>query len=304
MEQEYKKIVVTGATGYIGTRLCKQLQKLGFEVIGLTRNRAKAKKHLAYWDYQNQEIDSGVLENIDVLIHLAGAGVGEKRWTTSRKQEIIASRVESIAFLYQEFEKKSHWPQHIISASGINYYGPASMEKIYEEADAAGNDFLAQVTVAWEKAVFETPESTKVAALRTAVVFGKNSVALEKMAQPIRYFVGAFLGSGLQPVPWVHIDDVVQAYVHVLQKQLSGAYNLVAPKMVNNKTLTKAIGAALHRPIFPLPVPVFLLNFMLGEMAEIVTTGTAATPNKLVASGFQFQYSEVQNALANSFQNE
>ena len=273
-------------------------------MIGLTRNKHSKDKSLAFWNYKGNEIEAGVLEDIHVLIHLAGAGVADKRWTAARKKEIIDSRVESIGFLYREFDKNGHWPKQVISASGINYYGATTMDKLCVEDDTAGDDFLAQVTLSWEKAVFQAEEKTVVATLRTAIVLGQKSATLEKMAQPIRYFVGSPLGSGLQPVPWIHVDDVVQAYVHVLQGQLAGAYNLLAPEMVTNQTITKAIGKVLHRPILPIAVPVFVLKIVLGELAEIVTEGTAATPQKLVDSGFQFQYPELKSALANSFQNE
>ncbi len=291
------KILITGITGYIGQHLKKALESDGHEVFGFTSRKNRANEKLFYWNYNTQELDRSVLENLDVLIHLAGAGVADKPWTDARKKELIDSRVKTVSFLYSCFDEIGHWPKQIISASGINYYGEVATKNPANENTSTGNDFLAEVTVAWEKAVFAAKEKSTVSALRTSVVLGKNSKPLVKMSQPVNWFVGAPLGSGKQALPWVHIEDAVRAYQFLLDKKLEGTFNLVAPEVVSNAQFMKALGKHLHRPILPIGVPAFVLQALLGKMAEMVLEGTAAVPDRLLASGFEFKHDKLEEAL-------
>ncbi|HEY0741959.1 MAG TPA: TIGR01777 family oxidoreductase [Chryseosolibacter sp.] len=292
-----KNILITGGTGLLGTRLTKILQGLSKNVYHLSR-AAKGEKSFT-WDPANQKMDADALKDADTIIHLAGANVGEKRWTEKRKEEILKSRTESTRLLYDELKNREHSVKHFISASAIGYYGFDNEQKWYHEDSEAGTDFLAQVTRAWEQEVDRIEElGIRVVKIRIGIVLSDEGGALKEIANPVKNFVGGPLGAGTQPVSWIHIDDVCGIFVKAVDDtSMRGAYNAVAPNPVNNRTLTKAIAQTLGRPMVMPPVPAFVLKLIIGQMAEIVVKGSKVSAKKVTAAGYQFKFPLVQDAV-------
>lgn len=294
-----EKILITGGTGLIGTQLTQQLLDLNYEIVHLTRSKNSRFPIRTYeWDIRKGIIEAGALEGVHHIIHLAGESIAAKRWSEEQKKRLFSSRIDSAALLYQYAQKEQSPLKTFISASGINIYGTKTSEHTFTEEDQPENDFLAELTIAWEKAADEFSEKCRVVKLRTGVVLAKDGGALDKISKPIKFGVGAPLGSGKQYIPWIHIDDIVEMYIHALQQEtVQGAYNAVAPSPVTNKELTQKIAKTLKRPLFLPPIPGFILKLMLGEMADLVLEGIKASPDKIKQSGFEFKYTAVEEAL-------
>ena len=292
-----KNILITGASGLIGTRLTQLLPSMRRKVFKLGRSAKSADSYA--WDIHAGVVDPNALHNKDAIIHLAGAGVSDERWTAARKIEILKSRTESTRLLFEQLKRGNHTVRHFISASAIGYYGFENEETWYTEESPAGNDFLAQVTRAWEAEVDKIAElGIRVVKLRIGIVLSADGGALREMANPVKFFVGAPLGTGRQPVSWIHIDDVCGIFVKALEDHaMNGAYNVVAPNPVDNRTLTNAIGKSLRRPVIFPPIPKFVLKMIVGEMAEIVVTGTKISCQKIIEAGYQFKYTDVHRAV-------
>lgn len=252
------------------------------------------------WNIRESKIDPRALEGVDVLIHLAGANVGEGRWTANRKKEIIDSRIDSTQLLYEAVAGMQNKPKTLICASATGYYGLQEFDHESQEDENAGDDFLAQVCKKWETTADRFQDlGLRVVKLRTGVVFDESGGALQKMTLPIRLFAGAPLGSGKQIIPWIHWKDWCEAVGHLVKEnKLSGAYNLVAPEPVTNATLTRLIARVIGRPLFLPNVPAFVLKLMLGEMSSIVLRGHKVSSQKLEASGFKFQYDTADQAIS------
>jgi uncharacterized protein (TIGR01777 family) len=295
-----KRILITGASGLLGTRLTQILHERGYEVLHLSRSREHTTVKTYLWNIWKQTIESEAITDTDAIIHLAGASVAEGRWTPARKKEIIDSRIDSTALLFDALTKHPNRVKVFLSASAIGYYG-FNKSQVFNEDDEPGKDFLAQVTTQWEQAVkkIETP-AIRVVRIRIGVVLSAKGGALKPIAKTAKAFIGSPLGSGNQYVSWVHIDDVCNAFIHALEREeLSGAYNAVAPGFVTNRDLTKAVISVLHKPmIFP-AVPAFVLKLMFGEMAEIVLNGSKVSSEKILATGFTFKYPSLKPALEN-----
>lgn len=294
-------ILITGGTGLIGKRLTKFLLQKGMSVRLLSRQADLSAKIPRYkWDINNGKVDSMALDGVDVVIHLAGANVAEGRWTAKQKQKILDSRVESTRLLYDAIEKSEQRPKTFICASGTGYYGFHDFNHVSLEDDQAGTDFLAEVCVKWEAEADRFSElEMRVVKVRTSAVLDKSGGALEKMVLPVKYFVGAALGSGKQHVPWIHWKDWCGAVGHLIENHnLSGAFNLVAPESVTNATLTRLIARAIHRPLILPNVPEFTLSLILGEMSSIVLKGHKISSKKLQDSGYEFEYGSAEEALS------
>jgi uncharacterized protein len=293
-----EKILITGGSGLIGQNLTQLLLKEGYEVIHLVRSvKAGSPVKLVSWNPEKKELDANVFENIDHMIHLAGSNISAGRWTKKRKREIYASRIETAQLL---FEKSAHASfKTFISASGISIYGTLTSEKVFKEEDATQTDFLAQVTLDWEKAAdLFAQRNARVVKLRTAVVLSPQGGALRRMAKPIRMGLGSALGSGKQYFPWIHIDDLCRIYLKALKDQtLSGTYNAAAPEHCTNRTLTQKTAAALGKKIRLPAVPAFLLKLVFGEMANLILKGSRISSEKIQKTGFEFQYPELDKAL-------
>jgi len=296
------KIIITGGTGLVGRELTKQLQAEGHEVSWLSRSEGGTKGVKTYvWNVREQRIDPEALAGKDALIHLAGAGVADKSWTSARKQVILESRTKSTALLEKTLAKMpaEARPKVAVCASAIGIYGNDTGATPLTEESPFGNDFLADVTRQWEEASRKIESLVeRLALIRIGVVFAKEGGALEKIAQPVRFFAGAPLGSGEQYMSWVHIQDLVRIFTFALQNEnFKGAANAVAPKPATNAEVTASIANALKRPLILPNVPAFALKLGLGEMASIVLTGSYVQPKALESLGFEFQFPELDAAV-------
>jgi uncharacterized protein (TIGR01777 family) len=295
------KLLITGATGLVGQAISKLLIGRGDSVNYLTTSPSKIKNSDNYkgfvWNPAKQEIDKSCFEGVSVIINLAGASVAE-RWTSQHKKAILESRINSLNLLYNGLSEIQHEVNHMVSASAIGVY-PSSVTNLYDEDETTlSDDFLGDVVQKWETAAdrFSTL-NMNVTKLRIGVVLSANGGALEKMAQPIKSYIGAPLGSGQQWQSWIHIDDLAQLFCYAIDEEITGVYNAVAPNPVNNKELTKAIADKLNKPLLLPPIPKLVLKLMLGEMAQIVLGSQLVSADKIQEEGFVFEYANVEKAL-------
>ena len=294
-----KHILITGGTGLIGKLLTAALLERGYRVSHLSRKPGDNPEVKTYlWDIEKNEIDEQCIDDIDVVFHLAGAGIADKKWTPDRKKEIIDSRTKSIELIYKLVKSKPNKVSAVISASGIGYYSDRGDELLTEES-VPNNDFMAECCIAWERAVDEGQAlNLRIVKFRTGVVLSKKGGALPQMAQPVKLLVGAALGSGNQWIPWIHWLDVVDIYLFGIENiNLSGVYNMVAPNPVTNKQLMKEIARQLHRPIWPLKVPAFVFKLLFGEMSTVILGSTKVSAQKIEKEGFVFKYPGLTAAL-------
>lgn len=285
-------ILITGGTGLVGTKLTKLLVKKNHEVRILSRNPSKKNEYK--WDISKDFIDEKALENLDFIIHLAGAGIADKRWTDNRKKIIVDSRVETANLIFNKIKEQKIALKGFISASGSNFYGTKTTDKIYEETDNAGNDFLGEVCVKWEAAAQQfSTLNIPVTILRTGIVLAKKGGALEKMKTPIV----SPLGSGNQYMSWIHIDDLCEMYSYSIENNLTEIYNAVAPEHHTSKTFSKALAKSINRPFLPFGVPAFILKLVFGKMAIILLKGSRISSKKIEKNGFSFRFSTLNKAL-------
>lgn len=292
-------ILITGGSGLIGSALTKALQQDGHAVRWLSRTAGERNGVKAFaWDVDQGTIDAAALEGVDHIIHLAGAGIADKRWTDARKKELEQSRAESARLLLRTAKAQGFAPKSFISSAGINYYGAVTGEHIFTENDAPGTDHIAHLSKVWEEAADEWAPLCRVVKLRTPLVLARDGGGLKKLSLPVRFGLGAPLGSGKQWMPWVHLDDLVRIYQHALTNEaMRGAYNVNASQQPTNRDFTKAVAKALNRPMILPPVPGFLLKIALGELSSILLEGSRATNAKLLATGFTFRYDTLAPAL-------
>jgi uncharacterized protein (TIGR01777 family) len=292
-------ILVTGGTGSIGKLLTRALLDEGCQVSHLSRkpgNDPRVKTFL--WDVPDGEIDERCIDGVDMVIHLAGAGIADKRWTDKRKKELTESRTKSIQLIYDLIKNKPNKVTSIISAAAIGYYGDRADEWMSEDC-GPGTGFLPECCIAWEKAVDEGKAlGLRIVKFRTGVVLGKKSGALAEMAKPVKWYAGAALGSGKQWIPWIHWQDVIDMYLRAVNNiNFTGTYNMAAPHPVTNKQLMKAIASQLHKPLWPVKVPAFVFKLLLGEMSVIILASTKVSAQKIQEDGFVFKYPELSEAL-------
>lgn len=298
-----KHVLITGATGMIGQKLIRILLDKGHKVAILSRKKVTIKDVKVYlWDVGESKIDANCLSGVDTIIHLAGENIASEKWTEARKKKIIDSRVLSAQLLYKTIKKQKVAVKNFISAAAVGYYGDAGDELLTEDSPN-GTGFLARCCREWETAADEgLAMGIRVVKWRIGFILARNEGALKAMDQPIRYFAGAGLGSGKQWVPWVHIDDILQMFSQSVENQsYSGAYNACAPYPASNLALTKAIAKQLHRPVWPINVPEFVLKIILGELSEVVLISNNASPKKLLDTGFKFKYPQLESALSDIY---
>lgn len=295
-----QNILITGGSGLVGQRITSLLEKKGYQVAWLSRS-AQAGRESFIWDIENQEIDPKAIDWADAIIHLAGAGVAEKRWTPERKKLILHSRTQSTKLLHFALEKAIKRPNTFISASAVGFYGFNTGTALVDETSAAGTDFLADVVKSWENEV-KTMESLDIRTvlLRIGIVLDAEGGALGEMLKPP---VAAPLGSGDQWMSWIHIEDVARMFVYALEKTtLQGVYNAVAPNPATNQQLTKEAAQAKGKTYIGIGVPGFALKLVLGEMAAMVLGGNRVSCQKIQKAGFQFEFYELSTALKDIFQ--
>lgn len=297
-------ILLTGASGLVGTRLTDMLIKKGYQVAHLGRSKRPGKVPSYVWDVAKGEFDPEALHGVDVIIHLAGAGVADKRWTPQRKKEILESRTKSSALLYETLKKTNNKVRAVVSASAIGYYGFGLNEKIiFTEESNPGSDYLSNVVVAWEREV-DTIASLgiRVAKIRIGIVLSDKGGALKEMAGPIKIGIGSPLGSGKQILSWIHLDDLCAMFIRAVEDEsMKGAYNAVSPLPVTNREMTRALAKVLNRPLLLPPVPTFVLQIVIGEMTDIVVNGSNISSEKIRKTGFTFRFTELESALKELF---
>ena len=297
------KILITGATGLVGTELVELLLKSGINVNFLTTSQKKIKNKPNlkgfFWNPEQGIINENAIIGVDVIIHLAGASVA-KRWTNAYKQEIIESRIVSSNLLFKVLKHNPNQVKQIISASAIGIY-PDSLKNIYTETNKTIDDsFLGNVVVKWEESVDKFKLlNIKVCKLRTGIVLSEKGGALTEMIKPIKFGLGAAFGTGKQFQSWIHLSDLVEMYLFASQHDLEGIYNAVAPNPLSNKQLTVAIAKQLKKPLFLPNIPEFIMQMILGEMHEILFSSQNVDNKKIIKEGFSFKYTSVEQALDN-----
>lgn len=294
-------ILISGGSGLVGSHLSQLLTEKGHHVAILSRSAKSSSPYQTFvWNPDKGIFPVEALENTEVIIHLAGAGIADKRWTSSYKEEILKSRTESANLIFRSLKNNKHKVHTYISSSAVGYYGDCGDAWI-DELRPPADDFMGNVCDDWEKSAiqFETL-GIRVARIRTGVVLANGSGALPVLALSVKLFAGAPLGSGQQYIPWIHIEDLSKMYLFAIDnKSVHGAYNASAPTPVTNKHFTQLLGRVLHRPIWPIAVPGFLLKLLLGEKAVVVLNGQRTTSEKIRLAGFNFQFTDAELALKN-----
>lgn len=299
-----KRVVISGATGFVGRRLADALVRRGDEVIALTRDpfSERARRalpdsiRLERWDPRGDP--SALALDADAVVHLAGERAVGRRWTDRAKKEIFGSRVESTELLVQAMSRAPRRPSVFVCASAVGYYG-ARAEEVVDERGQPGTGFLAEVTKAWEAAAAKAEElGVRVVRARLGIVLGPGGGALAEMVAPFRAFVGGPIGSGEQFVSWIHNDDAAGAIAFCMDRHvIEGPVNVTSPHPVTNAELSAAIGKVLHRPS-AVRVPAFALRFRFGEGADPILTGQRVAPAVLSNNGFSWRYARIGDALA------
>lgn len=293
-----KKVLISGAAGFVGTHLTELLVEKGYNIAILSRSAKSTKANVAHWNPESGEIDIEALENLHAVVHLAGENIAG-RWTENKKAKIENSRVDGTRLLCKSLASLKNKPEVLICASAIGIYGDRG-DEILSEASSSGDGFLADVGIKWEEATTAAIEAgIRVCNLRIGLVLGKDGGALEKMLIPFKLGLGGKIGDGKQYWSWIVIDDLVEIIYYLLQnKDIKGPVNAVSPNPVTNNEFTSALGRTLNRPtIFPLPA--FAARGILGEMAdETMLSSTRVIPKKLLDFGYKFKYTDLHNALS------
>ncbi|HEX9510896.1 MAG TPA: TIGR01777 family oxidoreductase [Puia sp.] len=317
-------ILITGGTGMIGTALSRMLLEKGYDVTLLSRSArpsgpsqtspsqatgpsgtssGRPALRKAHWDLRTATIDPDAIRQADYIIHLAGAGVADKRWSKKRKKEIVESRTQSSALLIKALQEIPNKVQAVVSASAIGWYGPDPAipnPDPFEETAPADEDFLGETCRLWEDSITPvTAMGKRLVILRTGIVLSRKGGALTEFKKPVKMGVAAILGSGKQVVSWIHIEDLCRLFLQAIeQPDWRGVYNAVAPKPVDNRTLTLELARRLKGKYYvPVYVPSFLLKIVVGELSiEVLKSATVSTKKARIA-GFQFLYPSIQSAL-------
>lgn len=295
------KIVITGASGFIGSLLTDHLWSQRHHLILLSRNPPResnlTQQEWISWKPGAPGDWEQVIDGVDGIINLAGEPIAAKRWSDAQKEKIRFSRVASTNALVKAVGKAVKKPKFLISASAVGYYGPRGDETITEET-VPGNDYLARVCVDWEEEARKAESyGIRVALVRTGIVLGKGHGALAKMVVPFKYFVGGPLGSGNQWVPWIHIEDHIALLLFLIENQNArGPFNATAPNPVTMTEFCKTLGKVLNRPSWA-SVPGGMLTLLVGEMSEMLLNGQRAVPQAAVKLGYEFKYPNLLPAL-------
>ena len=293
-------VLITGASGLVGTALTEVLLKNHYQVSHLGRSRTSKKSVKSYiWDIKRGFIEEGAIESANIVVHLAGAGVADKPWTESRKQEIMQSRVQSTRLLFEKLASIEHQCEAVVAASAIGIYGMNTGADWVDEESTAGTGFLVDVVRQWEQEITRFEQlNLRVVTLRTGVVLSDEGGALPKIAKPIKMNVGAAIGTGDQYMSWIHIDDLCGIILSAIRDgHYQGVFNAVAPNPVTNKQFTKILAQVLNKALWLPPVPGMVLKMALGELAQVVLGGNRVSAKKIVAQGYHFEYGELTPAL-------
>ncbi len=318
-------VLITGGTGTVGKRLTQLLLLKGYDVNILSRSNSNLSPsdgimnsknksseseenqvgEITYynWDLNKNYIDPAAISSADYIVHLAGAGVADKRWTEERKKEISNSRTQSSALIVSALKENDNQVKAIISASAIGWYGPDDanqVEKAFAETDLASNDFLGETCRLWEESIQPVTQLNKrLVILRTGIVLSNQGGALVEFKKPLLFKTAAILGNGQQMISWIHIDDLCKQYIFAIEnQQLNGVFNAVAPIPVSNEKLTLTLAKKMLGTFFlKIHVPAFLLKIVLGEMSIEVLKSTTVSAQKIQTMGYQFRFPTIDDAL-------
>jgi uncharacterized protein len=300
-------VLITGGTGMIGTALSNLLLSKGYDVIILSRNpklkTENPKLSYATWDPEKHTIDPSAIQKADHIINLAGANVGDKRWTEKRKKEIIDSRVKSSETLVKALKEIPNKVKTVVQAAGVDWYtaDPAIPNTTpFKETDERGNHFLGQVCEKWEASIQPvTALGKRLVILRTGMVLSKTGGALDRFEMPVRFGIAAILSSGRQVISWIHIEDMIRLYWYAIEnEQVNGVYNAAAPNPISNKTLMLEIAQLIAgRFYMTMHVPAFILKLLYGELGAAILKSTTVSSEKINRAGFQFLFPSIEAAL-------
>lgn len=294
-----KRILITGGSGLLGTQLSEHLLEKGYEIYHLSRKSNEHPKIKTFiWNIEKGEIDPNAIDGVDTVIHLAGTGIAEKRWTKDRKELIINSRTESIALLYKLIKSKKNQITTVISASGSGFYSDRG-EQILTETDSPRTDFLSQSCVLWEKAVDEGKAlNLRVVKFRLGNILAKNGGALPTISLPIKLGIGSALGSGKQWISWIHIMDAVRIFTYAIENiKINDIYNATSPNPVRNNDFNLSIAKQLNKPYWAPAVPAFVLKLLIGEMSILALASIRMSVKKIEDENFIFNFPDIQSTL-------
>ena len=297
------RVLVTGATGLIGQEMVKLCHEKDIKVNYLTTSKSKIVQEENYkgfyWNPKAKEIDADCFKEVDAIVHLAGATVS-KRWTPSYKKEILSSRTETTALLVNTLKELTHTVKQVVSASAIGIY-PDSLINYYDEShNEISSSFLGQVVSVWEQASDEFLKlNITVSKIRIGLVLSNKGGALMEIVKPIKFGLGAAFGNGKQWQSWIHIKDLANLFLYVLQNNLKGVYDGVAPNPTSNSELTKTAASVLHKPLFMPNIPKFFMKLVLGEMHILLFESQRVSSKKIADEGFLFKFNYLEPALNN-----
>jgi uncharacterized protein (TIGR01777 family) len=297
-------ILISGGTGLIGKQLSKLLRENGHVVRILSRKPSNNNTFI-HWDIDQQYISENALIGIDTIVHLAGEGIADGKWTDERKKEIFDSRVNSTKLLYSILSKGNHQVKSFISASAVGYYSEQG-DKMMVETDSANTDFLGATCLAWENELDKISSlNIRTVKLRTGIVLSLAGGALKKMILSFKFGFGSAIGDGKQWMSWIHEKDLCKMYVYAIENaNLTGAYNAVAPIPVRNNEFSKLLASALKKPFWFPNVPKFMLQLLFGEMSIVILGSTKASSQKIEDAGFEFQFRTLDTCLKNLVENK
>lgn len=293
-------ILISGGSGYLGKKISKILKQGGHTVRILTRN-VKGRHDHYFWDPENGKIDISAIQGINAIVHLAGAGIADKRWSSEYKKVLESSRVDTALFLKNVLEKEGIRPDHVISAAAVGYYGNRGKELLPESAPP-GADYLSQLCVKWENAAKALgDQSEHLTILRLGVIMGRDSSFVKRITPFVKWHVGAALGNGNQIVPWIHSSDVVRLIALILNGKIPpDTYNVASPDKKTNKEIMKMFAKSINRRILLPPVPGFVLDLLYGEMKIALLESENIDVNKLIKAGFEYEFPTLQEDVFRS----
>lgn len=293
-------VLITGGSGLVGRHLSRKLKDKNYNVVVLSRSPEKSADIKSYfWDPEKDEIDHTAITEADYIIHLAGAGIGDKRWTASRRKDIIDSRVKTADLIFRAVRDTGRKVNAFITISGSNYYGTLTSEKIFRETDTPADDFPGEVCRLWEEAADRFSETgSRVVKIRSGIVLAQNGGVLSRILTPVRLGIGSPIGSGNQWVPWIHIDDLCNIFVKAIEDQnMMGAYNAAAPQDITNRDLMRSLAHQLGKPFWFPAIPSFIMKMMFGKMSDILLEGSRISSEKIQSAGFDFKFPKLKTAL-------
>lgn len=298
-----QNVLITGGTGLVGKHLTKHLLNSGYSVTILTRKLPAKFQHTiqyALWDVPNKKIDLDAVKAADYIIHLAGAGVVDKKWTAAYKDEILQSRTQSSTLIVSTLQEHENKVKAVVSSSAIGWYGADIGNQPFVESDSPAPGFLGDTCKLWEQSIEPVQALGKrLVKLRTGIVLSNEGGALVEFKKPIQFGIAGILGSGKQMISWIHIDDLCRMFIEAMENELlSGSYNAVAPQPASNEKLTLTLASIMKGRFFiPMPVPQFILKLMLGERSTEILKSATVSSKKIEAAGFNFLFPSIESAL-------